>query len=79
MDNLEKYNNIFKAEFKVENEQLNADLAAGSMKQWDSIKQLSLVTAVEDEFDVMLDSEDILDFKSYEAGKQILMKYDVII
>lgn len=79
MNNLERYNNIFRNEFKVGNDQLNGDLAAGNLKQWDSIKQLSLVTAVEDEFDIMLDSEDILDFKSYETGKQILAKYDVIV
>jgi len=44
---------------------------------WDSVLQLSLVTAIEDAFDIMLDAEDILGFTSYAAGKEILMKYNV--
>ncbi|MFH1120049.1 MAG: acyl carrier protein [Bacteroidota bacterium] len=79
MDNLERYNNVFKAEFNVLDEKLTNDFMVGSIKQWDSIKHLSLVTAIEDEFDIMLDSEDILDFKSYENGRKILAKYDVIV
>lgn len=48
-----------------------------SVKKWDSITHLSLITAIEDEFDVMFDSDDILGLKSFEIGKQILAKYDV--
>jgi len=39
--------------------------------------QLSLVTAVEDAFDIMLDAEDILDFKSFVKAKEINAKYGI--
>ena len=33
--------------------------------------------AVEDEFDIMLDAEDILEFTSYENAKKVLAKYEI--
>lgn len=79
MTNLDKYNAIFIEIFQTQESLLNADFNANSIDQWDSICQLSLVTNMEDTFDVMLDPEDIIGFKSYELGKSILAKYGVII
>ena len=47
------------------------------MEGWDSVRQLSLTAAVEDNFDIMLDPEDILEFTSYDNAKTILAKYDI--
>jgi len=32
---------------------------------------------LEDAFDIMMETDDIVDFSSYEKGKEILKKYDV--
>lgn len=77
MTNLEKLNNIFCEVFSVEASTLNADFDKNSVDGWDSVHQLSLTSAVEDEFDIMLDAEDILDFISYNNAKTILAKYDI--
>lgn len=77
MSNLEKLNNIFAEVFSVEVSALGADFDNKSVENWDSVHQLSLTTAVEDEFDIMLDAEDILGFTSYENAKIILGKYDI--
>lgn len=77
MSNLEKYNAAFCAVFNIKKEDLNEDFSSVSVDNWDSINQLSLVTAVEDAFDIMLDPEDILEFKSYKIGKEIILKYGV--
>ena len=77
MTNLEKLNNIFAEVFSVEDSALNADFDNKSVDNWDSVHQLSLTSAVEDEFDIMLDGEDILGFSSYEKAKEILRKYDI--
>lgn len=79
MSNIQAYNTIFIETFQVDEKELNADFNSESIEKWDSVCQLSLVTNMEDEFDVMLDPEDIMGFKSYEIGKTILAKYDVII
>lgn len=77
MTNIEKLNNIFCEVFSVEASALNADFDKNSVDGWDSVHQLSLTSAVEDEFDIMLDAEDILDFTSYDNAKALLAKYDI--
>ena len=77
MSNLEKLNNIFCEVFSVEASSLSEDFNNTTVEGWDSVHQLSLTSAVEDEFDIMLDAEDILEFNSYENAKNILAKYDI--
>lgn len=74
MTNLEKLDNIFAEVFSVEKSALNAEFDKNSVDSWDSVHQLSLTSAVEDEFDLILDPEDIIMFISYENVKQILLK-----
>lgn len=77
MTNSEKLNNIFCEVFCVEQSVLNADFCKDNVEEWDSVRQLSLTTALEDEFDIMLDAEDILEVTSYEKTMAILKKYDI--
>jgi len=79
MTNLERYNNVFLKIFNVDLNELDKGFAYGAIKIWDSITHLSLITAIEDEFNIMFDSPDILDFLSYETGKKIMFKYDISI
>ena len=38
---------------------------------------MSMVGALEDEFDIMLEMDDIIDFSSYKKGMETLAKYGV--
>jgi acyl carrier protein len=77
MNNIEKYNNAFNSIFNIQVEKLQQNIDADSIQGWDSITQLRLVTKIEDEFDVMFEPEDILEFKSYFKGMEILKKYGI--
>ena len=77
MTNLETLNGIFCEVFSVDAEALGVGFDNKSVEGWDSVRQLSLTTAVEDSFDIMLDPEDILEFTSYDNAKTILAKYDI--
>lgn len=77
MTNLEKLNKIFCEVFSVEESALNNEFDNKSVEGWDSVRQLSLTSSVEDEFDIMLAPEDILEFISYNNAKTILAKYDI--
>ncbi len=44
---------------------------------WDSVGHVNLMNEIEEKFDVSLDADDILDFKSFGIGKEILQKYGV--
>ncbi|MDR1924754.1 MAG: acyl carrier protein [Planctomycetaceae bacterium] len=77
MSNLEKYNEVFIKSFEIESSQLEGDLKYQGVPNWDSVGHMSMVAALEDAFDVMLETEDIIDFSSYNKGKEILAKYGV--
>lgn len=77
MTNLEKLNNIFCEVFSVEASVLDDNFNNKTVEGWDSVRQLSLTSAVEDTFDIMLDPEDILEFTSYGNAKTVLAKYDI--
>ncbi|MCE8556941.1 acyl carrier protein [Ruegeria pomeroyi] len=53
------------------------ELAYNSIKEWDSIAHMQLVAALEESFDIMLDTDDIIDMSSVAKAKEILAKYDV--
>lgn len=78
MTNLELYNKAFTDTFEVSEDQLPT-LEYQAIGAWDSVGHMSLVAALEDAFDIMMDTDDIIDFSSYEKGKEILAKYDKII
>ena len=76
MTNLEKYNQAFVEAFSVSEDQL-AELAYQSIPEWDSVGHMGLVAALEDAFDIMMETEDIIEFGSYEIGKDMIRKYQV--
>lgn len=77
MTNIEKLNQIFCEVFSVEASALGDGFDNKAIDGWDSVRQLSLTSAVEDAFDIMLDPEDILEFTSYDKAKAILGKYEI--
>lgn len=76
MTNLEKYTNVFVETLQVNAEQCEK-LKYQGVELWDSVGHMTLVAAIEDVFDIMLDTDDIIDFSSFEKGKEILKKYDI--
>ena len=79
MSNLEKYNQAFINALGLEEDRLGDKLEYQSVLNWDSVGHMELIAALEDAFDIMMDTDDIIDFSSYERGKEILKNYDVII
>jgi len=79
MTNREKYDQVFIDSFSVTEDQLNEGLVYQSVQQWDSIGHMGMVASLEESFDIMLETDDIIDFGSYTKGIEILAKYDVVI
>lgn len=76
MTNLEKYNSAFCETLQISEDKLDGLQYQGT-ELWDSVGHMSLMAALEDAFDIMMDTDDIVDFSSYEKGKELLKKYDV--
>ena len=76
MTNKEKYNNVFIENLDVKEEQLEA-LKYQDVPTWDSVGHMGLVSELEDAFDIQFETDDIVDFNSYQKGMEILAKYGV--
>ncbi len=76
MNNQEKYVNAFVTALEIPAAEVPA-LVYGQSAGWDSVGHMTLVAALEDAFDIMIEMDDIIDLSSFEKGKEILRKYDV--
>lgn len=76
--NEKKYLETFKKALMIEDEEKVRNLKYQDIPEWDSVGHMGLVAEIEDAFDIMMETDDIIDFSSYEKGKEILReKYDV--
>lgn len=71
MTNLEKYNKAFCDAFEITEDKLTC-LKYQDIELWDSVGHMTLVANLEDAFDIMMETDDIIDLSSYEKGKEIL-------
>lgn len=76
MSNKDKYVQAFVEALEISAEGIEK-LEYQAISQWDSVGHMGLVAAIEDAFDIMMDTDDIIDFSSYEKGREILKKYNV--
>jgi acyl carrier protein len=79
MTNKEKYDQVFIDSFSITADQLNENLVYQSVQQWDSIGHMGMVAALEEAFDIMMETDDIIDLGSYNKGVELLAKYNVVI
>ena len=77
MTDLEKYQEVFVDTFTVTAGDLKDGFAYQSIDAWDSIGHMSLITALENAFEILIEMDDVIDFESYEKGREILRKYNL--
>lgn len=73
MNNIDRYNKVFCEVMQVGKEQL-VELKFKESEYWDSVGHMTLMAALEEEFDIMLETEDMMSITSYLEGKDILYK-----
>ena len=77
MSNLEKYKNAFCESFSIDETDLGDNLEYESIDEWDSVGHMGLIAEIEEAFDIQLEMDDVIDFGSFNKGKEILKKYKV--
>jgi acyl carrier protein len=77
VNNGEKLITAFAEGLKIDPSRVNDDLSYNNIREWDSIAHMQLIAELEAAFDVMLDTDDIIDLSSLSKAKMILKKYDV--
>ena len=74
---MDKLRNIFRESFDLGADHVVDDLAYRGIPTWDSVGHMRLVAAWESEFDIMLDTDDVLDLSSFAKAVELLRKYGV--
>lgn len=76
MTNREKYIAAFVESLDVKEDQV-VGLTYQSVPAWDSVGHMGLIAAIEDAFDIQFETDDIVEFGSFEKGIELLKKYNV--
>lgn len=77
MTNLEIYKQAFCEAFEITEDKLDG-LKYQDIPSWDSVGHMNLIANLEAAFDLMMDTDDIIEFNSFEKGKEILQdNYDI--
>lgn len=77
MSNEKKLSEIFSSTLNIKISDVTDDLSYNSIAEWDSIGHMTLVSDIEMGFDVMFDSDDVIDMNSFSKAKEILIKHGV--
>jgi len=64
--------NVFCDTFQINKNDFNTDLSMGDNISWDSLGHLTIITAVEEEFEVFFNDDEIIKLKSYTDFVNIL-------
>jgi len=79
MTNKEKYNQVFIESFSINVTQLNENFVYQCVPEWDSVGHMGMIAGLESAFDIMMETDDIIDFGSYTKGIELLAKYEILI
>lgn len=75
MNNTERIKKVFSSVLRIPDEKCSDELSYG--KDWDSVAHMALIAALEDEFGIMIDTNDVIDLSSFLKAKMILEKYGI--
>lgn len=77
MSNNRKYKEIFIKSLGINENSFHEAIKYNEIPEWDSIGHMTLMSGLEEEFSITLETDDIIDFSSYKKGKEILGKYKI--
>ena len=77
MSNKKKYQDIFIKSLAMDSKKFYENIKYNEIPEWDSIGHMTLIAALEEEYKISLETDDIVDFSSYKKGSEILEKYGI--
>ena len=61
----------------IDPKNFSEELKYNEIEEWDSIGHMTLIAAIEEKFEISIETDDIVDFSSFKKGKEILKKYKI--
>ena len=77
MSNLDLYKKTFISSLSIDEKVFSEKLEYNEIPEWDSIGHMTLMSGLEEGFNISMETDDIVDFSSYKKGIEILKKYKV--
>ena len=77
MENLKKYKKTFIESLSIDEKKFNDNIKYNEIPEWDSIGHMTLISGLEENFKITVETDDIVDFSSYKKGIEILKKYKI--
>ena len=71
----EKLKNIFAEALMIDPDDVTDELRYNGIPAWDSVAHMALIAEIEAAFDIMLETDDIIDMSSFAKAKEIVAKY----
>ena len=76
-ENKKKYQDVFIKSLSINRKKFNEKIKYNEIPEWDSIGHMTLMSGLEEVFSITMDTDDIVDFSSFNKGFEILGKYGV--
>ena len=77
MENFEKYKKTFIESLSIDEKKFKESIKYSEIPEWDSIGHMTLISGLEENFKITIETDDIVDFSSFKKGIEILKKYKV--
>ena len=77
MSNKANLYQAFATSLNIPLDMVSDELTYNTIPEWDSTAHMMLIAEIEAVFDVMLDTDDIIDMSSVAKAMEILAKYDL--
>ena len=77
MSTKKKYQDIFIKSLSINGKKFDENIKYNEIPEWDSIGHMTLISALEEEYKISLETDDIVDFSSFKKGIELLKKYNV--
>lgn len=73
--NVEELSALFVEELNIEAALVVDSLEYNTLPEWDSIAHMRLIVAIEDKYDIMIDTDDVIDMSTFKLAGDIINKY----
>ena len=75
--NEQKLIQIFSDALDLDKSIIEDKLEYNTIPEWDSIGHMTLIAAIDDSFDIMLETDDIIDMSTFAKAKKIISKHGI--
>lgn len=72
MNNRERLTSVFKTVLEVDDTDKIQSLEYNTIPKWDSVGHMQLIAAIETEFDILMETEQIIDMNCFDIACSIL-------